>query len=105
MGDTARVFVRVAAGRGEVQDVPLSAPGPDEVLVRTLHSGVSRGTETLVFAGRVPEDQYDAMRAPFQRGDLPGPVTYGYLNVGVVEDGPGELLGRPVFYLFPHQTR
>ena len=66
----------------------LAAPGPDEVLVRTLRSAVSRGTESLVFDGRVPPSQYDAMRAPFQDGDFPGPVKYGYLNVGVVEDGP-----------------
>jgi len=105
VGDTARAFVRVAAGRGEIHDVPLPEPGPGEVVVRTLHSGVSRGTETLVFAGRVPEDQYDVMRAPFQRGDLPGPVSSGYLNVGVVEHGPDDLRGRTVFCLFPHQTR
>jgi threonine dehydrogenase-like Zn-dependent dehydrogenase len=105
VGGTARVFVRVADGRGEVRDLPLPDPGPDEVLVRTLHSGVSRGTETRVFAGRVPPEQYDVVRAPFQRGDLPGPVAYGYLNVGVVERGPAALLGRTVFCLFPHQTR
>ena len=52
------------------------------MLVRTLRSGVSRGTETLVFRGGVPPGQYAAMRAPFQEGDFPGPVKYGYLNVG-----------------------
>ena len=82
----------------------LPEPGSDEVLVRTLHSGISRGTETLVFAGRVPASQYQRMRAPFQDGELPGPVKYGYLNVGVVEHGPAELLGRTVFCLYPHQT-
>ena len=74
------------------------------MLVRTLRSGVSRGTETLVFRGGVPPSQYAAMRAPFQEGDFPGPVKYGYLNVGVVEDGPPELRGRTVFCLHPHQT-
>src|SRR4051794_30317348 len=44
------------------------------------------------------------MRAPFQEGDFPGPVKYGYLNVGAVEHGPPELRGRTVFCLFPHQT-
>ena len=44
------------------------------------------------------------MRAPFQEGDFPGPVKYGYLNVGVVEDGPEALRGRTVFTLFPHQS-
>src|SRR6201999_2785828 len=81
-----------------------AAPGPDEVLVRTVCSGVSRGTETLVFRGAVPPDQYAVMRAPFQEGDFPAPVKYGYLNVGVVEQGPPELRGRTVFCLYPHQT-
>jgi threonine dehydrogenase-like Zn-dependent dehydrogenase len=67
-------------------------------------SGISRGTETLVFRGRVPPDQYAAMRAPFQEGELPGPVKYGYLNVGTVEHGPADLRGRTVFCLYPHQT-
>ena len=69
-----------------------------------MRSGVSRGTETLVFRGGVPPDQYAAMRAPFQEGDFPGPVKYGYLSVGAVEQGPPELRGRTVFCLYPHQT-
>ena len=73
--------------------------------MRALRSGVSRGTETLVFRGQVPPDQYERMRAPFQEGDLPGPVKYGYLSVGVVERGPRELEGRTVFCLYPHQSR
>ncbi|MGI5520499.1 dehydrogenase [Micromonospora sp. CA-259024] len=91
-------------GTAEIRPVSLPAPGPDEVLVRARYSGVSRGTETLVFAGRVPADQYAAMRAPFQEGDFPGPVKYGYLSVGVVEQGPPELAGRTVFCLHPHQS-
>jgi threonine dehydrogenase-like Zn-dependent dehydrogenase len=91
-------------GFGEIRPVTLPEPGPDDVLVRTLRSGVSRGTETLVFKGGVPPDQYGAMRAPFQEGDFPGPVKYGYLSVGAVEQGPPELLGRTVFCLYPHQT-
>jgi threonine dehydrogenase-like Zn-dependent dehydrogenase len=92
-------------GVGEIRTVALPAAGPDEVVVRTLRSAVSRGTEALVFQGRVPPSQYDAMRAPFQEGDFPGPVKYGYLNVGVVEQGPPHLQGRTVFCLYPHQTR
>jgi threonine dehydrogenase-like Zn-dependent dehydrogenase len=92
-------------GRGELRPVDVPAPGPDEVLVRTLYSGVSRGTETLVFRGGVPASQHAAMRAPFQEGEFPAPVKYGYLNVGVVEDGPAALRGRTVFCLYPHQTR
>jgi Zn-dependent alcohol dehydrogenase len=91
-------------GSGEIRPVALAAPGPDEVVVRTLRSAVSRGTEALVFDGRVPPSQYDTMRAPFQEGAFPGPVKYGYLNAGVVEDGPAALRGRTVFCLHPHQT-
>ncbi len=100
----ARAFWLRAPGVGEIRSAPLPRPGPDEVLVRSLHSGISRGTETLVFAGRVPEDQHTVMRAPFQEGEFPGPVKYGYLNVGVVEAGPAPLRGRTVFCLYPHQT-
>ena len=91
-------------GAGEIRSARLPDPGPGEVLVRTRYSGISRGTETLVLQGGVPASQYAAMRAPFQEGDFPGPVKYGYLNVGVVEEGPPELLGRTVFCLYPHQT-
>ena len=73
-------------------------------MIRTLRSGVSRGTEMMVFRGGVPPSQYHAMRAPFQDGDFPGPVKYGYLNVGTVEQGPPQLCGRTVFCLYPHQT-
>lgn len=66
---------------------------------------MSRGTESIVFRGAVPPNQHAIMRAPFQDGAFPGPVKYGYLNVGVVEHGPPELLGRTVFCLYPHQTR
>jgi threonine dehydrogenase-like Zn-dependent dehydrogenase len=91
-------------GVGEIRPVSLPEPGPDDVFVRTSFSGVSRGSETLVFAGKVPRTQYATMRAPFQQGDFPGPLTYGYLSVGVVEQGPPGLRGRTVFCLHPHQT-
>lgn len=102
---TARAFWLRSPGHGELREVELPAPCDGEVLVRALYSGVSRGTETLVFRGGVPESQHAAMRAPFQEGDFPAPVKYGYLNVGQVEHGPAELLGRTVFCLFPHQSR
>jgi NADPH:quinone reductase-like Zn-dependent oxidoreductase len=91
-------------GAGEIRAAAIPDSSPDEVFVRTLFTGISRGTETLVFRGGVPTSQYAAMRAPFQEGDFPGPVKYGYLNVGVVEAGPQALLGRTVFCLYPHQT-
>ena len=105
MPDHDRAFWVDSPGLGVIKPVIVPVPGPDEVLVRTLCSGISRGTETLVFRGEVPVDQYATMRAPFQEGDFPGPVKYGYLNVGVVEQGPPALRGRTVFCLYPHQTR
>jgi threonine dehydrogenase-like Zn-dependent dehydrogenase len=105
MTSRARAFWLGSPGHGEIRPVTVPRPGADEVLVRTLYSGVSRGTETLVFRGGVPPSQRTSMRAPFQEGDFPGPVKYGYLNVGVVEEGPAALLGRIVFCLYPHQTR
>ncbi|WP_433854823.1 zinc-dependent alcohol dehydrogenase [Streptomyces kronopolitis] len=104
MPRAACAFWLSVSGQGEIRTVPLPEPRDDEVLVRTLCSGVSRGTETLVFRGGVPESQHAVMRAPFQEGDFPAPVKYGYLNVGVVEQGPSALLGRTVFCLYPHQT-
>jgi len=94
---TARAFWTIAPGRGEIRAEELPAPGPDQVLVRTLASGVSRGTEALVFAGRVPPSQYAAMRAPAMDGEFPFPVKYGYSAAGRTADG------RRVFVLHPHQ--
>jgi threonine dehydrogenase-like Zn-dependent dehydrogenase len=94
----AHAFWLSQPGRGEIRPVVLPEPAHDEVVVRTLRSGVSRGTETLAFRGCVPP------RAPFQEGEFPGPVKYGYLSVGAVEEGPAELKGRTVFCLYPHQT-
>src|ERR1700742_2695753 len=103
-GLEAPAFWLRSPGHGEIRPAALRDPGPDEVLIRTVCSGVSRGTETLVFRGAVPPDQYTVMRSPCQEGDLPAPVKYGYLNVGTVERGPAELRGRTVFCLYPHQT-
>jgi hypothetical protein len=99
-----QAFWVVEPGRGEILPVTLAEPGPGDVRVRTLRSGISRGTETAVFCGRVPAHARETMRAPFQEGDFPGPVKYGYLNVGVVEEGPTELVGQRVFALHPPQT-
>lgn len=104
MADHAHGFWVAEPGRGEIREEVLPALGRDDVLVRALCSGVSRGTEGLVFRGEVPPGQYAVMRAPFQRGDFPGPVKYGYLSVGVVDEGPERLRGRTVFCLHPHQT-
>src|SRR5712691_679592 len=99
----ARAFWIAAPGRGEMRVETVPPPAPDEVVVRALFSGISRGTEALVFQGRVPASEHQRMRAPFQVGTFPAPVKYGYESVGVVEQG--SLEGRHVFTLYPHQTR
>lgn len=100
----ARAFWLARPEQGEIRSTALPDPGPSEVLVRTCYTAVSRGSEALVFRGDVGQDQRRLMRAPFQEGEFPAPVKYGYLNVGVVEQGPAEYLGRTVFCLYPHQT-
>ena len=92
----------IAAGQAELRGHDLPVPGPDQALVDTIATGISRGTERLVFEGRVPESQWPAMRAPLQYGEFPYPVSYGYAAVGSVRAGPAALLGRRVFCLHPH---
>ena len=103
--DESLAFWIAAPGRGELRREALQAPGAGEASVRTLFSGVSRGTESLIFGGHVPTGEYERMRAPFQAGRFPGPVKYGYSSVGRVMQGPEALTGRTVFCLYPHQQR
>jgi threonine dehydrogenase-like Zn-dependent dehydrogenase len=100
---TARQFWIRSPGVGEIVSARLAPRQEGEVLVRTLYSGISRGTEALVFRGEVPVSQREAMRAPFQEGSFPGPVKYGYASVGEVLEGPQALVGRTTFCLHPHQ--
>ena len=105
MGEEARAFWVAAPGQGEIRSEALPARSEGDVVVRALYSGISRGTEALVFGGRVPPSEWGRMRAPFQAGEFPAPVKYGYASVGRVEQGPRALTGRAVFVLHPHQTR
>lgn len=90
-------------GKVDRRMAPLDPPRPGEALVRTLFTGISRGTERLVFSGAVGPSEWERMKAPFQDGAFPFPVKYGYCAVGVVDIGPPELQGRTVFCLHPHQ--
>jgi 2-desacetyl-2-hydroxyethyl bacteriochlorophyllide A dehydrogenase len=101
---TARAFWVTAPATGAIREEPLRDPGPGEVRVRSVVSAVSRGTESLVFSGRVPETEYQRMRCPHQGGDFPFPVKYGYASVGRVTAGAPALGGKHVFCLHPHQT-
>jgi hypothetical protein len=102
---SARALWTVGPGRAEIRAEPLAPASPGDLTIRALESGISRGTEALVFAGRVPPGEWARMRCPFQAGDFPFPVKYGYAAVGIVEQGPPERLGQRVFCLYPHQSR
>ena len=100
-----RALWYVTRGRAELRPVAPTARGPEDAGVKTLWSALSRGTERLVFEGRVSMTESERMRAPLQEGDFPHPVKYGYCAVGVVEEGPPGFQGKAVFALHPHQDR
>jgi 2-desacetyl-2-hydroxyethyl bacteriochlorophyllide A dehydrogenase len=101
---SARAFWITERERGEIRSEELPRLRDDDVLVSARFSGISRGTERLVFTDNVPESERERMRAPFQAGDFPFPVKYGYVSVGRVLRGVRSLVGRDVFCLYPHQT-
>ena len=103
-GQGAVALWYVGPGRGELREEPRGEPAAGEVRVRALHGALSRGTERLVFSGRVPQSEFERMRAPFMGGTFPFPVKYGYATVGRIEAGPTELQDRIVFALHPHQS-
>jgi NADPH:quinone reductase-like Zn-dependent oxidoreductase len=102
--ELAEALWYVGPGRAEIRPERLKPLADGKVRVRALYSAVSRGTEALIAAGRVPASEYQRMRAPFMGGSFPFPVKYGYSAIGVVEAGPPTLIGRNVFTLHPHQT-
>lgn len=105
ISDDASAFWIFGPGQGALRSEAIKTPAADEVLVRTLASGISRGTEALVFQGLVPPSQHEKMRAPFQEGAFTFPLKYGYASVGQVMEGPPALRGGRVFCLHPHQDR
>jgi threonine dehydrogenase-like Zn-dependent dehydrogenase len=104
MASSGQALWYVAPGRAEIRAEPVAPPADGEVRVAAVASALSRGTERLIFSGRVPESEYERMRAPFMSGAFPFPVKYGYAMVGRVEQGPAELKNRLAFALYPHQT-
>ncbi|UKA63322.1 zinc-binding alcohol dehydrogenase [Arthrobacter sp. FW306-04-A] len=102
---TALAYWTVGPCQGELRREELPAPSQGQALVRALYSGISRGTELVVHEAHVPARIAKAMRAPYQTGDFPGPVKFGYLSVGVVEEGSEDWVGQNVFCLHPHQDR
>jgi NADPH:quinone reductase-like Zn-dependent oxidoreductase len=102
--DTASALWYRDPGAVEIRREAIVPPGTGEIRVKTLYSAISRGTESLVFGGRIPAGEFERMRAPFQAGDFPFPVKYGYAAVGRIESGGDDLRGKTVFALYPHQT-
>ena len=103
--ELAQALWYVGPGQAEIRPERLPPLADGQVRVRSRYSAISRGTEALIAAGRVPESEYQRMRAPFMGGTFPFPVKYGYATVGEVEAGPAALIGRNVFALHPHQTK
>jgi hypothetical protein len=102
--EVAQALWYTRPGRAEIRQETLAPSAPGEVRVRALCGGISRGTEALVLAGRVPDSEFERMRAPFMSGKFPFPVKYGYATVGRIVGGAEALLGRTVFTLHPHQN-
>lgn len=100
---SARSLWYASRGVAVFRERALGSLPEGQARVETLWSGISRGTERLVFGGGVPASEWERMRAPFQKGEFPFPVAYGYAAVGVVREGPAALLGRTVFALAPHE--
>ena len=105
MAVNARAFWLREPGVGEIR--PVERAGPATGRGPRAHAalgGEPGDRDPRVPRRRARRTSTPTMRAPFQEGDFPGPVKYGYLNVGLVEQGPPDLLGRTVFCLYPHQT-
>jgi hypothetical protein len=106
----AQALWYVGQCKAEIRDESVSpapnaaASSPADVVIKALYGAISRGTERLVFSGRVPPSEYARMRAPFMAGEFPFPVKYGYATVGRIVSGPEKFVGRVAFALYPHQS-
>jgi len=99
-----RVLWFTGLGTATLRSDTIYSPVAGEILlVRSLYSAVSEGTERLVLAGKVPPNLHQAMRVPYMEGDFSFPVKYGYSLVGVVDEGASHLSGAVVHLLHPHQ--
>ncbi len=92
----------------KVREEPLPPLGPGQVLVETLASAISAGTELLIYRGQAPTDIPLDETIPALAGTLNYPLKYGYAAVGrVISVGSGvspEWQGRFVFAYNPHET-
>lgn len=88
-----------------LRTMALPVPRPGQAIVRARWSGISRGTERIVFEGCVPQSEHERMRCPHQEGSFSFPIKYGYALVGEREDALGRDTADTVFVLHPHQER
>ncbi|MGI9350414.1 MAG: zinc-dependent alcohol dehydrogenase [Rhizobiaceae bacterium] len=106
-GSRARRLTYPACGKGIIEYAQLIDIKDENVTLKTLYSGISKGTESLVFNGNVPESEWTRMQCPFMTGSFAFPITYGYACVcEVMECGKAVEnleLGDRVFILHPHQ--
>ena len=103
-GFAARSLWYSAPERVEIRSELLMPMTEGSVRVRALFGALSRGTESLVFRGEIPESEYKRMATPWMSGNFPYPVKYGYCHVGRIEDGPAHRIWQLVFALRPHET-
>lgn len=91
-----------------VQDEPLGELGPQQCCVRTVLSGISAGTELLVYRGQWPEGALVDETISSLAREFSYPLKYGYATVGIVTDVgthvPRELVGGRVFSFHPHES-
>ena len=106
--EQARRLVYPGPFRAQIVPVQLASLKKGHVLVKAVFGGISRGTESLVFQGKVPQSEWANMRCLHQDGEFEFPVSYGYSLVGsVVEtaNASGRLrVGDRVFVMHPHQN-
>ncbi len=103
-GFEARSLWYLAPEKVQLRSESLKPLKDGEVRVRALFGALSRGTESLVYRGEIPESEYQRMAAPWMGGTFPYPVKYGYCHVGRIEDGPADWIGQRVFALRPHES-
>ncbi len=94
----ARALLHTAPRCVEIRELPTPRPAAGEVLVRTLRSGISSGTERLVYRGEIPADLALDDTIGALGGNFSYPFAYGYACVGEVAES-----GQAVFAFHPHQ--
>jgi 2-desacetyl-2-hydroxyethyl bacteriochlorophyllide A dehydrogenase len=111
--ESERVMIQKSlyfAGRRsvDIRETQIAPPGPDQVLVQTLYSAISAGSELIVYRGFAPQDIPVDETIPGLKGSFTFPMKYGYSTVGKVisigKDIPAKWEGRMVFSFHAHES-